>query len=377
MTIVIFFIVLAVLILVHELGHFLVAKKAGVKVEEFGLGFPPRLWGVKWGETLYSLNWIPFGGFVKILGENAEEGDQESIVLPEDVGRSLSSRSRPVQALVLVAGVSFNILLAWIILSFGLWVGLPTSRDGVPAGFKLDQVRLIVTEVVKDSPASLAGMKGGETILYVKNNQETLNKPSVVDLQKFVAENSDQKISLGYSKEFNDNVPVGPVEVELQPKLGSTGDHPVIGVSLTEIGILKLPFFSAIVEGFKLTALVLWSIVLALGGLVSGLFQGQTAVLSSVTGPVGLIGVIGSSVSMGFSYLLNLVAVISLNLAVINLLPFPALDGGRVLFLAVEGLIKRPLSPKFVNFANGLGFYLLIGLMLVLTYRDISRLFIG
>jgi len=377
MTILIFFIVLAVLILVHELGHFLVAKRAGVKVEEFGLGFPPRLWGVKWGETLYSLNWIPFGGFVKILGENAEEDNPESIIPIEEKERSLSSRSRFIQALVLVAGVTFNILLAWLILSFGLWVGLPTSRDGVPTGFELDQVRLVVTEVVKDSPASLVGMKGGETILYVKNSQEVLDKPSVTDLQKFVANNSNQKISLGYSKEFNDNIPVNPVEVELQPKLSSASGRAVIGVSLTEIGILKLPFFSAIIEGFKLTALVLWSIVLALGNLVSGIFQGQTAVLSSVTGPVGLIGVIGSSASMGFFYLLNLVAVISLNLAVINLLPFPALDGGRVLFLAIEGLIKKPLSPKFVNFANAFGFYLLIGLMLVLTYRDILRLLVN
>jgi len=374
MTVLIFFIILAILILVHELGHFLVAKKAGIKVEEFGFGFPPRLWGFQKGETFYSINWIPFGGFVKILGETAQvEGDEP--IAAADNGRTMADKPRYTQAMVLAAGVFFNILLAWSILSFGLWLGLPTSRNGVPEGYQLEKTQLIIVEVVKDSPASLAGLKGGEIITYVTDGVNKISHPTVTELQKFVAEHPTQKIGVGYLSGLAAKSTEGEKEILVTPKLGISGDTAVIGVNLDEIGILKLPFFPAIWEGFKLTGLVTWSIIVALWMLLSGIFHGETAILASVTGPVGLVGIIGSSMSLGFSYLLNLVAVISLNLAVINFLPFPALDGGRILFLGIEAIIRKPLSPKFVNVTNSIGFFILLGLMMVLTYRDVWRLF--
>lgn len=374
MTILIFFVILAILVLIHELGHFLAAKKSGIKVEEFGFGFPPRLWGFQKGETFYSINWIPFGGFVKILGENVQvEGDAP---LPEsDRGRTLVDRPRYVQAMVLAAGVFFNILLAWAILSFGLWIGLPTSRAGVPEGYQLEKSRLIVVEVLKDSPASLAGLKGGEIITYMTDGVNKISQPTVPEVQEFVSGHSGEKIEVGYLSGLAIESSVGEKEVTIVPKAVDGGDKAVIGISMDEIGILKLPFFLAIWEGLRLTGLVTWSIVVTLWALILGIFQGETAILASVTGPVGLVGIIGSSMSLGFSYLLNLVAVISLNLAVINFLPFPALDGGRILFLGIEAIRRKALSPKFVNAANSVGFFILLGLMLLLTFRDVWRLF--
>lgn len=374
MTILIFFIILAILVLVHELGHFLAAKKAGIKVEEFGFGFPPRLWGFQKGETFYSLNWIPFGGFVKILGENAPvEGDEP--IAEADQGRTLADRPRYIQALVLAAGVFFNILLAWGILSVGLWIGLPTSRAGVPEGYQLAKTQLIVVEVLKDSPASLAGLKGGEIITYVTDGVNKISAPTVPQMQLFVAEHSGQPIGVGYLSGLAVKSAVGEKEIVVTPKTGISGAKAVIGISMDEIGILKLPFLAAIWEGLRLTGLVTWSIIVALWTLIFGIFHGETAILASVTGPIGLVGIIGSSLSLGFSYLLNLVAVISLNLAVINFLPFPALDGGRILFLGIEAIRRKALSPKFVNTANSVGFFILLGLMALLTYRDIWRLF--
>lgn len=373
MTILIFFIILAILVLIHELGHFLAAKKAGIKVEEFGFGFPPRIWGFKKGETLYSINWIPFGGFVKILGESAQvEGDEP--IAEKDRGRTLVDRPRYVQSIVLAAGVFFNILLAWFILSLGLWIGLPTSRAGVPAGYQLEKTQLIIVEVLNDSPASLAGLKGGEIITYVSDGLNKISAPSISQFQEFIASHPEEKIKIGYLSGLATKSLTGENETIITPKLQDKNKG-VIGISMDEIGILKLPFFTAIIQGLKLTVLVTWSIIVALWSLVFGIFQGDTAVLSSVTGPVGLIGIIGSSLSLGFSYLLNLTAVISLNLAVINLLPFPALDGGRILFLAIEAIRGKVLSPKFVNTANSVGFFILLALMVMLTYRDIWRLF--
>jgi regulator of sigma E protease len=371
MTILIFFIILAILVLVHELGHFLAAKKAGIRVDEFGFGFPPRLWGFKKGETFYSINWIPFGGFVKILGENAQmEGDEP--LSEGDRGRTLVDKPKFVQSGVLAAGVFFNILLAWFILSLGLWIGLPTSSGGVPSGYELQKTQLIILDTVKDSPASLAGLKGGEIVTYISDGSKKISNPSVAEIQQFTAEHSNKKIELGILGGLAVNSS-GERKVSITP-VATPGGKSLIGISMDEIGILKLPFLDSIWQGLRLTILVSWSIIVALWGLVYGVFQGQTEVLSSVTGPIGLVGIIGSSLSLGFSYLLNLVAVISLNLAIINFLPFPALDGGRILILGIEAVIRKPWSPKFVNAANSIGFFILLALMAILTYRDVWHL---
>jgi len=370
MTFIVFFIILAVLVLTHELGHFLAAKKAGAKVLEFGFGFPPRLWSFKYGETEYSINWIPFGGFVKILGE---DGNPACAIIDGQIpSGSLASKNRFVQAGVLAAGVIFNILLAWFILSLGLSFGMPTTRDGVPDGYTLDKQQLIISEVLPNSPAAEAKLQAGEIIVYLADWKEKITNPSVTEVQQFVAAHGDQSMTIGY---LSLPTETEAKEVKIIPRSEVIGSTPALGISMTEVGILKLPWYVAIWEGLKLTGLVIWSIILALIGLVAGIFRGQTEVLSSVTGPIGLISVVGSSLSLGWSYLLNLTAVISLNLAVINFMPFPALDGGRILFLAIEAITRRPINQKIAEGLNAAGFFILISLMLVLTLRDIVHLF--
>jgi len=287
----------------------------------------------------------------------------------------LADRPRYTQAFVLVAGVFFNFLLAWFILSIGLWFGLPTSRAGVPDGYQLEKSQVVIVEVLENSPASKAGLKGGETILYVTDGVNKISKPKIEEVQNFIAERPTEKIGIGYVVGVGDKAETEEQKVVVTPELGIRGDKAVVGISMDEIGILKISFFPAIWEGLRLTSLVTWSIVVALWGLVTGIFYGDTAILASVVGPVGLVGIVGSSMSLGLSYLLNLMAVISLNLAVINLLPFPALDGGRILFLGIEAIRRKSLSPRFVNMANSIGFFILLGLMAVLTYRDVWRLF--
>jgi len=372
MTILIFFIVLAILVITHELGHFLVAKMNGVKVEEFGFGFPPRIWGWKKGETLYSINWIPFGGFVKILGEEAGV----EVLDPKDKDRSLSSKPRYIQTLVLLAGVTFNFLLAWLILSAGLWVGLPTSREGVPAGYQLSSSQLIIVDVSKNSPAAGAGLKAGEVIASVSDGVNKITDPTIAQIKDFFGTRAGVPVALVYRSELVGGGKVATSSVvTVIPRAGIVEGKAGIGVSLDEVGILKMSFFPAIYEGLKLSLLVAWAIITTLWTLLIGALHGQTGALSSVTGPVGLVGVIGTSLSLGISYLLNLVAIISLNLAVINLLPFPALDGGRIFFIAIEAVRRKAISPKFVNAVNSAGFLVLLALLAVLTYRDILHLF--
>ncbi|MCX6713238.1 MAG: site-2 protease family protein [Candidatus Vogelbacteria bacterium] len=368
MTIIIFLIILAVLIFTHELGHFLLAKWNGIKVEEFGFGFPPRLWGKKFGETLYSINWIPFGGFVKILGEEASEAERGI-----DDSRSLDKKPKYVQALVLAAGVLFNIALAWVILSVGLMFGLPTSRAGVPKGYSLSDSELLIVEVRPDSPAARSGLKSGVIISYATDGTNKITAPSITQLQEFIGSRAGVSVRVGY---HGSNKEDKLREVDVTPEAGLGAGRAGIGIALDEVGILQLPFFTAIWEGLRLTGLVIWAIIYTLWHLLGGLFQGQTAALSSVTGPVGLVGVVGSSLALGISYLLNLTAIISLNLAVINFLPFPALDGGRILFLAIEAVRRKPISPKVANALNSAGFIILLGLMTLLTVRDVVHLFV-
>ncbi len=191
MNILIFLVILALLVLVHEFGHFIVAKKNGVRVDEFGLGFPPRIFGKKIGETMYSLNAVPFGGFVKIFGENAESLETpEGIV--EDKSRSLAHKSKLVQAAVLAAGVSFNVIFAWLIISLGLVTGLPTAVDSTNA-LQVKDARVVISSVLAKSPAEIAGLKPGDILLSLKTDTTSLTQnvnPETV--HDFISSNQGQ-----------------------------------------------------------------------------------------------------------------------------------------------------------------------------------------
>ncbi len=366
MNIVLFIIVLGVLIFVHELGHFLVAKKCGMRVDEFGLGFPPRVFGKKIGETIYSLNWIPFGGFVKIFGENPpDNSEQASLVVEEN--RSFGKKNRGLQTAVLVAGVFFNVIFAWFLVSVSFVSGFPAPVDYYQ-GVSAANPQLILTQVLANSPAGGAGLQAGDAIISViagANSLANLNADSFAD---FMNQNEGKEISIGYERGKEKG------EVKVKPVAGVVAGRAAIGVGVDLIGTVKLPFFRAFWESAKTTGSLLVAITKGLGKFFYNAITFQ-ADFSEVAGPIGIAGLVGAAARFGFANLLGFVAFISLNLAVINLLPLPALDGGRLLFVAIETIRRRPLNPKIVNYLNGIGFALLLILMLFITYKDIVKLF--
>jgi len=366
MSILLFIIILAILVIAHEFGHFIVAKRSGIRVDEFGIGFPPKLWGKKKGETEYTINLFPIGGFVKIFGETP---DEESIKGP-DAGRSFVNKPKYIQAAVISAGVFFNILLAWFLLSVGFIIGLPTPVDVAPDGAKLKNINLVVTEVIPESPAEYAGLEAGDKILSLGADGSTVLSPSPSDTQEFISSRLGEEIVVGVQRGRQ------PTEyLSVYPSDNITGS-PAIGIAMDEIGMLRFPAHTAFWEGAKLTTTLTQATFFGLVGFIGGIITGQ-ADLSSVAGPVGIVGIVGDASEFGFIYLLSLTALISINLAIINLIPFPALDGGRLLFLLIESLKGSPIRPVIANTTNAIGFALLILLMLVITYNDITRIFTG
>ncbi len=375
LTALIFFVLLSILVLVHEFGHFITARKFGVGAEEFGLGFPPRLFGwyrntagkgvFFWGnrevtdaaDTIYSFNLIPIGGFVKIKGENGDEK------LDPD---SFASRSLGKRALILSAGVIMNVILAFVIITTGLISGLPQALDG--AAFPKDAVitnrQIQVMSVLPKSPAEAAEIKQGDVIESINGNHFS----NYTDLQNFIADKSGKPLNyeIKRGKETLQKT-ITPQVIEETKKAG-------IGISIAETGIVRFPWYKAIVEGFKLTGLLMWAIISGLGLLIGRLFTGG-AVGGDVVGPVGIAALTGQMADMGFAYLAQFAAILSLHLAIINFIPFPALDGGRVLFLIIEKFKGSPVRQKTETIIHNIGFILLIGLIIIVTFKDIIKLF--
>ena len=358
MSIILFILILLVLVLIHELGHFLVAKYFNIRVDEFGVGFPPRAATLfKHGETKYTLNWIPFGGFVKIFGENAEEGSDA----PD--ARGMQSKPKRIQALVLVAGVVMNFLFAWLILTVGLAMhSIPLAN---PLDIGITNAHTYTTIQDFDgttSPAQNAGLHLGDKLFSVSDGTKTITNPSPVEFSTFVHTRGGEKITI--VTENTNTVQVIPV------KDAKTG-FGMIGVSLGTASAYTVPLLQAPGAALKLSVYYTKSIV---GGLYS-LIRGHVAT-RDISGPIGIASLVGVAVRYGFGYILNLTALISLNLAVINILPFPALDGGRLVFLVIEKIRGARLPEKVYNLTNNIGFVILILLMVVISIHDVLGLFV-
>jgi regulator of sigma E protease len=373
MSVIIFIIILLVLVLVHEWGHFFAAKRFGIRVDEFGFGFPPKLFGWKRGETEYTLNLFPIGGFVKIFGENPDEENESG----PDSSRSFINKSKWKQAIVLFAGVFMNLVLAWVLFTVGFMSGLPASVGSDLPDQNLDDVHLVILSVNPDSPAGKAGLHPGDAIVTVtsftdkiggKNeNLETIDPDT---LKKFVVSHPDQDIEIGFTRGKNsDDIKF----VTLRSVPSVVDGKPQIGISMDLIGTAKIGFFQAIWRGLKLTISVTKDTAVGLYTLIIEGIRGHGS-LSSVTGPVGMVGIVGEAYDFGWGYLLSFAALISINLAIINLFPFPALDGGRLFFLIIEKIKGSRISPKIVNKINTVGFVILIILMVLVTYHDIVKL---
>ncbi len=330
-------IALSVLIITHEAGHFFAAKMLGVKVEEFGIGIPPRIASFTRGGTRYSINALPFGGFVKLAGEFD--------------GAFVTSPAWK-RAVILVAGVFMNVVLAWALFSVVFMVGMSQN--------------LVIASVTSGSPAETAGVHMGDVILGAESAGRTLDAP--VTAERFIAFTGGAGDSLELLVKRN-----GAEErLTLAPRENPPAGEGRLGLELVDMGVSREPFFLSMWHGAQAAVGGFVAVAVGFATLISRAFS-EPGVLDAVSGPVGVFVVAKAAGALGAAYLLELTAVISVNLAVLNLVPFPALDGGRLLFVLFEKLRGKPLSARVHTWSNAVGFALLIALMVIVTVKDLGK----
>ncbi len=354
--------ILVVLVWVHELGHFSAAKLFGIRVDEFAIGFPPRLLTVQWGETRYSFNLLLVGGYVSIHGESGEAHDP----------RAFTSKPRPIQAAVIVAGILFNVVFAWAVLAGGFMAGLQMGVEHQGFG-TVTNARPTIVSVLPGSPAEASGIKPGDIVERIQTATDsfdltTLNTDRQATMvHDFLVAHENQSIGLVVERQGEEK------DFIVKAKEGIVEGRKVLGVELDDVGILRLPPHLAALQAGIVAKNILWAEAAGLGGLVKGLFAGG-ADLNQVSGPVGIVSIGSQLVSQGFSSTVTIIALISLNLALINVLPIPGLDGGRLLFIGIESVIRRPINQRLATGFTLVGFAALILLMLLVSVNDIAKL---
>ncbi|MDX1535274.1 MAG: site-2 protease family protein [Candidatus Spechtbacterales bacterium] len=443
-TILLFVLILFLVVLVHEFGHFYVAKKSGMRVDEFGFGFPPKLFGVKKGETEYTFNLLPLGGFVKIYGEDGGHRDEP---------RSFGAQPIWQRALSIGAGVIMNFLLAYVLFSVLFAIGIPTSLgDETPEN--VQDIRMIVAqEPVEGSPAEEAGIKPGDEIISIASGGESLDPKMITEWDNFIEENKGSEVVISlyrggeiveknitpredyprleiggvqpgspaevsglqegdvieYLRTENDELSgyglrvenvqnfVGEhnseeitvfilrngesQEVSLKPTMqGGEAKMGVIlieksptGINISRVGVIEHPWYMAPIKGAELT----WNMTIGVGAAFINMLSTLVTTGSApadIAGPVGIAMMTGTVSDLGFAYVLQFIALISLNLGILNLIPFPALDGGRLAFILVEKIKGSPVSKKIEGYAHMIGFITLILLIILITYKDIMNL---
>lgn len=432
-TVIIFIVILGVLIFVHELGHFVVARKNGIRADEFGFGFPPRIFGLqyvygkkrekttevesiyvettdiqsgkeeiiqetitekiyhgtkqvpvgKWrviwgshdgddesekkdldeavkkryaGGTIYSLNWIPLGGFVRIKGENGENHDKDSFA-----AKSAWTRTK-----VLAAGVIMNFVLAWTLFSLAFLMGAPEQVDSSQGSFPDSKIQ--ISEVIPGAPADSAGLKVGDEILKTQINSsgEKVTLRTIGDFQDYTNSERGKGITLALKRGGQ------YLEIKTVPRIDTPEGQGPLGISLAETAIVRYPFHEAVWKGLIETFRFIELIVVAIFVLIKNLIVGQP-IGAEVTGPVGIAKLTGVVAGLGIVYLLQFVALLSINLGIINALPIPALDGGRILFIIIEKIRGYPVSQKVEQTFHTIFFVLLLILMVLVTMKDIFK----
>ncbi|MDA3815467.1 MAG: site-2 protease family protein [Patescibacteria group bacterium] len=376
LTVIIFILILGLLVLVHELGHFLVARRNGVTAEEFGFGFPPRIVGIYrdkndklkivWGNqeisrtiikeesTVYSINLFPLGGFVKIKGEDGEDRNDP---------KSFANQSIWVRFKILSAGVVMNFILGIVLLAFALQIGLP---DTVSDENISDNGKIQVIQVVQNSPASDIGVEIGDELLVIENfNNERIEINSVKQFQDLIQQNSGKEIILSVQH------PGAEELSNIKTKIRETAPEGqgLLGIALAKTEIIKHGFFESFWVATKNTIYLIGAIIGFVGKLIMDLITSKP-VETEVAGPIGIAVLTGQMTRLGLAYVLQFAAILSINLGVINFLPFPALDGGRVLFLGIEKLKGSPVSQKVEGYFHTAGVIMLLGLMVLITARD-------
>ncbi len=347
-TLLVFILILGVLVLAHEFGHFIVAKKSGLTVEEFGFGFPPRIFSWEVNKTLYSINLLPLGGFVKILGEDGGETNN-----PE----SFSSKPAIIRSLIIAAGVMMNFALGALLLIVGFYIGLPQMLDKENESVAKN-IQIQIVAVNHGSPAEEANLKLGDSI-------EGFSEISI--LQDFINKNKGKEINLKIKREEEN------LEIKTIPRINPPEGEGALGIALAKTGLISYPWYKSVWLGIQSAFIITGEIIKGFVELIKNLLIAG-AIPKEIAGPVGIAVLAGQAINLGFVYLLQLVALISLNLAVLNLIPFPALDGGRLLFLGIEKIKGSKVNPKIENAIHSVGIVLLLTLVALITYRDILKL---
>jgi len=348
MDLIIFVIALSVLVLVHEFGHFFIARKTGVKVEEFGLGLPPRIIGKKFGDTIYSINLLPIGGFCRLYGEDGE-----------GKGKDAFNHKKPWQKLLIVlGGVLMNLVLAVTIFT------IVYSITGIPK--ITDQVKILT--VVENSPAASVGLKTGDWIQKIEDKEIKTADELTTEVGKYKGKNVKIQISNDkiQNKIIDINVRENPPEGE-----GS------MGVAISNTEMVKIPWYRldlSIKAGFE--EAYYWGKIIAsgVGQMIGGLLTGNPP--KDVSGPIGMYEATSAiKQNQGLLAVIHFFGIVSVNLAIVNILPFPALDGGRIIFVLYEMITRKKPNQKVEIIANNLGMILLLGLILLITIGDIRRFF--
>jgi regulator of sigma E protease len=349
-SIIVFILVLSILILIHELGHFMVARRSGIWVEEFGIGYPPRLWGKKIGDTIYSINALPIGGFVRLHGEQTEDG----VTKPKE---AFINKSKGVRAFVLTAGVIMNFLLAIVCFS------IVYTFEGVPRQTN----KIIISGIATGSPAEASGIAPEDVITSV----DATPVGSINQFTNLIEAKKGQEVTLGIVQ------PSGiQKDIRLTPRVNPPAGEGPLGVAITNVEIYFPPIwqrpFLGIYYGFQ--EAIYWgrTILAGLGLMLYNLFKG--VVPEDVTGPVGIYAITSEVAKFGILSVINFLGIISVNLAIINILPFPALDGGRLLFVVVEKITGRKVVPKVEAAIHTIGMVVLLALMIAISYLDAKRL---
>jgi regulator of sigma E protease len=360
MSILIFVIVIIALIVVHEFGHFVAAKLSGMRVDEFGLGYPPRALTIaKRGETSYTLNWLPFGGFVKIYGEDGGGASP----------RAFSNRPRILQAIVLIAGIAMNLLFAYVLITGALIAGTPRAlSDSEVASARNPE--LLVANILPGSPAAKAELLPGDVVASASDTKGEWRAVDPKSFTSFISESAGAEITLSVTRNGKTQ------QIRVQPKEGIITSDPfryALGVEVATVGVVPVSLGQAVREGATLTWEATTLTAVGLWHFFYSIFT-FSADLSQVAGPIGIAGAVGTASTQGLGYLFSIMAIISINLALINLIPVPALDGGRLLFVIIESVIRRPIKASVAHAINSVGFVFLILLMLVVSAHDIFKI---
>lgn len=346
----VFVIVISILILVHEFGHFIMARRSGVWVEEFGIGYPPRVYGKKVGETIYSINLLPIGGFVRLHGEQTEEG----MVKPNE---AFINKNKKTRVAILTSGVIMNFILAIIAFS------VVYTFSGIPRTVN----KVIISGIASNSPAEKAGLKPEEVILSVNDKEVS----GIEEFIKLIESKKGQETTLQVK-----NINGETRNLNLIPRINVPQGEGPIGVAVTQVEIYFPPVwqrpFLGVYNGFQ--DAIYWgkAIVLSLGQVLADLVKGKG--VQDVTGPVGIFAVTSEVSRLGILSIINFLGIFSVNLAIINILPFPALDGGRLFFVLIEGILGKRVIPRVEAAIHTAGMIILLTLLLAITISDVRRL---